>query len=218
MSDALKQAIENLYLAFRTYEIGDPKEVSCFEYGPTPEEISGVSRDLRNIPDSTLNGVIFYNYGWDYWGSKNEVGYFLPRLMEYFADDVARFELGGLFKFKLGYVFSDTNDDWTDEEKESLRQFITVLLQEHLSIDNDVGYLIECGLMLSLTPEYILSIWKSDKQLHKKQVVALFEHFSCPVYAESTPIGRYFKSSATIEVFLDLLFEQLTLEEVIEIC
>lgn len=220
MRDATKQAIEKLYLVFKTYEIGNPEKISCFDFGPSPEELLGVSKDLRDIPDSTLAGMEFFAYGWDSWGTKNEVGYFLPRLMEYLANDVERLENAGLFslfKYKLHDLFSDTND-WTHEETECLREFMTALLQERLSVDTNVGMLIECALTLNLDPQHILSNWKSNEHPHRKQLVALLEHFNCPVYGESTPKGLYLDDSARIQVFLDLLFEQLTPEETDEIC
>jgi hypothetical protein len=218
--DATKQAIERLYLTFNTYEIGNPETISCFDFGPSIEELSGLSKDLRNIPDSTLAGMEFFEYGWDSWGTKNEVGYFLPRLMEYLANDAEKLENPGLFslfKYKLRDLFSDTNHDWTHDEKESLSEFMTAFLLERLSVDNDVGMLIECALALNLDSQHILSNWKSDEQLHIKQVVTLFEHFNCPAYGKSTPEGVYFDNSARIQVFLDLLFEQLTPEEIAEI-
>lgn len=212
MRDSTKQAIEKLYLVFKTYRIGDPEKISCFDFGPSSEQLLDVSKDLRDIPDSTLSGMEFYAYGWGSWGTKNEVGYFLPRLMEYLANDVERLEHPGffsLFKYKLHDLFSDSNTDWTKEETECLCEFMTALLQERLSVDNNVSMLIECALALNLDPQHIISNWKSDEHLHKNQVIALFEHF--------TPEGLYFKDSARIQVFLDLLFEQLTPKEIAEI-
>ena len=125
MSDALKHAIEKLYVAFDLYEIDNLKETSCFDYGPTQEELSGISKSLRDISDNILLRMEFFAYGWDSWGTKNEVGYFLPRLMEYLADDVDRLDNAGLFslfKYKLRDLFSDANEDWTDRQKESIRE------------------------------------------------------------------------------------------------
>ncbi len=216
MNDALKQSIEKLYFAFNSYEISNLEKTSCFDYGPTSKELSGVSKPLREIPDDILIGMEFFAYGWDSWGSKNEVGYFLPRLMEYLADDICRLDNPGLFslfKYKLRDLFSDTHNDWTDRQKESLLIFFTALLQEHLSDDINVDMLIECALVLDLPPQIILSHWNADKQTRKKQVVALFKHFKSTT-RESTPKGLYFDDCERIRVFLDLLSERLTCEEI----
>jgi hypothetical protein len=217
MSDALKQAIEKLYLAFNLYEIDNLNKTSCFDYGPTPEELSGISKSLRDIPDNIMARMEFFAYGWDSWGTKNEVGYFLPRLMMYLADDVDRLDDPGffsLFKYKLRDLFSDANEDWTDKQKENLFEFFTVLLEEHLSDDIEVDMLIECALALDLAPQIIFSHWNTDEQTRKKQVVAILKHFR---YSRATPKGQYFDDSERIKIFLELLVEQLTPEEVAEI-
>jgi hypothetical protein len=217
MNDNVQQAIEKLYVAFDSYGISNLKETSCFDYGPTQDEFLGISKPLRDIPDNILRRMEFFAFGWDSWGTKSEVGYFLPRLMEYLSDDVNRLEdpgLFSLFKYKLRNLFSDANEDWTDNQKESLFQFFVALLEERLSKDNEVNILIECALALNLTPQIIFSHWNTDEDTRTKQVVKLFKHFK---YSRSNPKGLYFDDSERIKVFLDLLFEQLTPQEIAEI-
>lgn len=97
-----------------------PRKSKLLRFGPTPDEVIGISKSLRDIPNSALKGMEFYEYGWDVWGTKSEVGYFLPRLLEYLANDPDYLDspgLFGLFQFKLYRLFSDSNTDWTKLEK-----------------------------------------------------------------------------------------------------
>ena len=209
VDDTLKLAIENLYLTFNSYGISNPEEVGCFDFGPSPEELAGISKPLRDIPDDTLRGMEFFAYDWDSWGSKNEIGYFLPRLLEYLVEDIERLEDPGffsLFNYKLINLFSETNDDWTEKQKDSLLNYFRTVLAKHLSNDTEIGFLIECVLSLDFPPQIIFSCWNTDNQTRRKQIKSLYDHFSYhPNQQDSIPSGVYFHNSERIGTFLDHL-------------
>ena len=163
MQDSINNSIDGLYQAFSTYEIKEPEKIGCFDFGPTPDEIEGLSNELRCIPDRTIANMEFYGDGWDSWGSKSDVGYLLPRIMQYLATDVSRLEIPGifsLFPFKLKGFFSESNIDWNTKEKSKLKDFMIVLINERLSKDNDIGLLIESALILQLDLDFVISSWK----------------------------------------------------------
>lgn len=212
MDNDLTTAVEKLYLIFRHYKIDDFTKISCFDYGPTAEELASISKDIQEIPDEVLQSMEFYDSTWDSWGTKNEVGYFLPRLMQYIADDVSRINdmgMHSLFKYKLAGLFSYATRDWSREEKQSLYAFFTALLTQHLSRDIYVGGLIECTLALGFTTEYIFTCWKTDTQKRKQQHIQIIEYFEFG--------SMYLKNTENYQPFLQRLKGQFTLEELDEI-
>lgn len=231
MNDSIRLAIENLYQVFKRYNLEDPTNVSCFDYGPTAEEIAGISKDLREIPSKVVDAMEFYGTEW---GTANEVKYFLPRLLECIAEDINRLDDPGYFsliKYKLQGCLSTKNLDlpkkedvivgilaYTQEEKICIQKFFNALLQYHLSRLSEIGILIECALALDMLPEHILANWKCDEVLHQKQVVGLFKYFNCIAYGTySHPKAVYLDTSEKIKDFLDLLYTKLTPEELAEI-
>jgi hypothetical protein len=220
VDNTLKTAIENLYLTFNIFEISNLEDVGCFDFGPTPEELAGISKPLRDIPNDTLKGMEFFAYGWDSWGSKNEVGYFLPRLMEYLAEDIERLENPGLFslfKYKLRDFFPENNEDWTEKQKESLLNYFRILLVKHLSNDIEIGFLIECVLSLDFPSQIILSCWNPDKETRRQQIKFLCDHFSYqPNQQDSIPSGVYFHNSERIGTFLDHLLRFVSPEDLLK--
>lgn len=231
MNDSIRLAIENLYQVFKIYKLEDPAKVSCFDYGPTTEEIAGISKDLRDIPSKVVDAMEFYG---SEWGTDNEVKYFLPRLLECIAEDINRLDDPGyfsLFKYKLQGCFSTKNLElsekdgvvvgipaYTQEEKNCLQNFFDALLECHLSKSLEIGFLIECVLTLDMSPDRILANRKSNEKLHKNQIINLFKHFECSEYGISgQPKGVYLTTSEKIKEFLDLLYTNLTPEELAEI-
>lgn len=221
MNDPIKLAIERLYQVFKIYKIEDLAKVSCFDFGPTEEELAGLSKGLRNIPINVLDKMEFYAEGWNSWGSENEVKYFLPRLLECIAENVEFLSYPScfsLFKYKLPNCFSAINKDWSDVEKNSIKDFFDALLEFHFFKSVEIGYLIECALTLNMLPDLIVSKWNSNEKLHKKQVINLFKHFNCPDYARPcNPEGVYLGNSERIKTFLDYVYTRLTAEELAEI-
>jgi len=220
LKNSLSEAIEDLYQTYKTYKVEDPKKVGCFDMGPTQDEVEGLSNELRNIPDRTLANMEFYGSGWKSWGSKSDVGYFLPRLMQYIANDVSRLEIRGvfsLFPFKLEGFFSDSNKEWNLNEKASLRNFMAVLFKERFAVDVDVGFLIEWALILHLENNLIISSWNSIEKFNKEQVVSLLVHFDCYKYGEADLGGSCYYDSKRIQAFIDSLFTKLTEVEIGEI-
>lgn len=220
MWDSTQRGIDNLYKTFSSYKVKNFEEMGCFDYGPTPEEAETLSNGLKNIPDETVKSMEFFGFGWDSWGTKNEVGYLIPRIMQYFAGDVVRLEdirLFSLFKYKLVGFFSCSSSEWTHEEKNSLSDFIRAIMEERLSIDTDVGLLIECGLTLSYDLVALISSLKINNSLYKKQVVSLLDYFDYVPYSDSQPVGYQFDDSEKIKELLDFLIQRLTKDEVVEI-
>ncbi len=85
--------------------IEDLTKVRCFDYGPTAEELAGITKDLRNIPTEVIDAMEFYGAEW---GTDNEVKYFLPRILECISEDISRLEdpnYFSLFKYKLRNCF-----------------------------------------------------------------------------------------------------------------
>lgn len=220
MGNSIKISIDDLYRAFSKYKIDEFQQVGCFDLGPTLEEAELLSRELRCIPDSIIANMEFYGSGWDSWGSKADVGYFLPRLMQFIAEDVSRLEISGifsLFTFKLEGYFLESNVDWNAEEKAALENFLIVLINERLSIDHDVSLLLECALILQLDLRFMISTWKSNQQLHKSQLISLLNHFGCYEYGDTDLSGSSYCDSEKIQNLLTALLEQLTTEEVSEV-
>ena len=154
----------------------------------------------------------FYAYGWTSWGTKEEIGYFLPRLMEYLLADINRLSypgLFGLFKYKLKNLFSESNTDWTTVEKESLRKFLMGLFENHFSKSVDIGMAIECALALDMPPQDIFDIWKFDQKLYVMQIYSVSKHFKVPMGIQAEPQGLYFEGTARIASFFDLLNQRL---------
>ena len=58
MRDTTKQAIDKIYRVFGTYEIGDLEKISCFDCGPSQAELLGVTKDLRDIPQATVDTTV----------------------------------------------------------------------------------------------------------------------------------------------------------------
>lgn len=220
MQNSINNSIDDLYQAFSTYKIKELQKVGCFDFGPSLDEIEGLSNELRCIPDRTIANMEFYGYGWDSWGSKSDVGYFLPRLMQYIAADISRLEVPGifsLFPFKLEGFFSETNTDWNAEEKSKLKEFMVVLINERLSIDTDIGLLIELALILQLDINFVISNWKFNEQLYKSQMISLLSHFECYEYGDTDLNGNSYFDSEKIQILLTAMLDQLTTDEVSDI-
>jgi hypothetical protein len=212
MGNGLESLLDELYKTFSNYRIGDLARVSCFDLGPTAAELAGIQVELRHIPEETLAGMEFFAYGWRTWGTKQEVGYFLPRLMEYLAQDMQRLGqpgLFGLFKYKLTHLFAITNQDWTGAEKESIRKVVYALLQNHFAKSTNLGLVVEWALILAISPQAILDLWQYDQELYPYQMVALFKHFKFSPSSQSHPQGLHFKDSVKIKEFLDLVTQRL---------
>ncbi|WP_420589546.1 hypothetical protein [Bacterioplanoides sp.] len=219
MQEKTQKAIDKLYKTFSDYKIEDFHKIGCIDLGPSPKEVKALSNGLKEIPDEILKIMEFYGEGWNSWGSKEDVGYLLPRLMQYLADDISRLDSGvfSLFDFKLVNFFSDSNSDWTNDEKDSLNDFITALIEERLSVDVDIGLLIECALTLNYDLQNVISKWKSNENLYKDQIILLLDHFNYDIPFESSPEGYHFFDNDKIRAFLDSLLTQLTKGEIDEI-
>jgi hypothetical protein len=220
VKNSINNSIDDLYQAFSTYEIKELQEVGCFDFGPTPDEIEGLSNELRCIPDRTIASMEFSGGGWDSWGSKSDVGYFLPRLMQYIAADVNRLVIPGifsLFPFKLKDFFSESNIDWNAEEKSKLKNFMIILINERLSIDNDIGLLIELALILQLDLNFVIFSWKLNEQLYQSQLISLLSHFGCYEYGDKDLSGDSYFDSEKIQLLLTAMLDQLTTDEVSEV-
>ena len=205
MFNRLKRALEELYLAFSGFELGKLEDVSCFDYGPTNQEVADLARPLRDIPNRTMAKMEFYAFGWDSWGSKQEAGYFLPRLMTYLAEDITRLRepaLFSLFKYKLQGVLSHPSKDWTDRQIEALREFFVSLLEQHLSVDTEVGMLIECVLAVGLDSQTIFANWNSSEPLYARQTEAILRHFRYTDPDRDIPKGLYFDDREIVQSFV----------------
>lgn len=220
MQDSIQKAIDDLYQAFSGYKIEDMTTIGCFDFGPTEEEVKALSNGLRNIPDETIQFMEFYGSGWDSWGSKIDIGFLLPRLMQYVAEDIERLDdisFFSLFNYKLLNFFSDSNSDWSPKEKESLNRFIKILIREAIPSNNNIGLLIECAFILDFDLKNAIKDQSKHKQAYKRQLISLLDYFDYIVYGESYPKGYHFDDSAKIKAFLDSMIEQLAPDEVNDI-
>lgn len=217
MKDFLVNALNDLYRAFNGYDDFDPKNVGCFDFGPSQKVIEDLSGDLRNIPDSALVHMEFHGGGWDSWGSKIDVGYLLPRLMQFIAEDVGRLQIGGIFSLftcKLNDFFLCSSVDWNSDEKLALRNFMEALLKERASIDTDLGLLIEMALVLKLDLTFLISNWRINNHRHKEQMVFMLIYFGCNENGESDLIGEYFNDSEVIQGFINSMLSQVSQKEI----
>ncbi len=126
-----------------------------------------------------------------------------------------------LYKTFSDYKIEDFQNigciDWTHDEKASLNDFMTALIEKRLSIDIDIGLLIECALTLNFDLESITSNWKSNENLYRDQIVSLLDYFDYTESSKSLPVGHHFRDCEKIKVFLDSLLVQLTKNEINEI-
>lgn len=220
MTHAIKLAIENLYEVFNRYKINDFAHVTCFDYGPTAEELATISGDLRHIPINILDRMEFYADNWDSWGTENEVKYFLPRLLECMYWDIELLtspSYFSLFKYKLKNCFS-SNEKWSEKEKNCIKFFFDNVLELHFSKSIEIEFLIECTLALDMSPASIMRKWKNQEALYKSQIKRVLEHFYYTDYTKScSSKGVYLDNNERILKFLDYLLSKLTAEEIAEI-
>jgi hypothetical protein len=47
MNDSIKIAIDQLYEVFKTHKIENLNEISCFYFGPSDDQLTAISKDLR---------------------------------------------------------------------------------------------------------------------------------------------------------------------------
>lgn len=90
-------------------------------------------------------------------------------------------------------------------------------LEEQFNHEEYIGMLIECALSIEFDINEILSIWNSESYFYIRQVCYLFEHFDCEIIGDLNPKGCYFKDSDKIEMFLELLRQQISEEKIYEI-
>lgn len=203
LSKNLEQVLEQVYRGFAHYPRPNLATLSLFDFGPTEKELKEVSKPLDQISFEVIRGMEFYESAWNSWGTKAEVSYFLPRLLEFLASDIT--VLGypstfGLFKYKLRGTLEQECELWTPTEKEALRQFFLALLkmelnhlfQEldsesylqrfdlHLDASSVMHYFATC-LMIGLTGEELIQAWKATGTFHVNAIAIFLDalEFDC---------------------------------------
>ena len=209
ITHSMNFALENLYLVLKYKAPRDLSAVGCFDYGPDEKELAGISVGRRNITDYALLRMEFYGDGWETWGTKEEVGYFLPRLLEFSSvethDRLENSALFSLFKYKLPDLFLPINQDWTRLEKAAIRRYFVALLERELLTNDDVSMICECALTLGMRPDEIFQYWNSPEPLRQKQIENLLFHFVDSTDGKQVVGGLYLEHDARVRAFLDAL-------------
>ena len=202
----MKELIEKLYSIFQSYQIDDFSKVGCFDYGPSTEELEGISLPLREIPVSIIKSMEFYGYGWEEWGTESEVKYFLPRILEVLQEDVQLLDQSGFFsffKYKLTNCLKPMNADWSDIERSALGEFFESLLRQNLQSTIQVGSLIEAMIEVGMSVSTITLLWVNTtielRLLQIPEVLLRFKDWRDPDFCKITPQIKELKDWAECE-------------------
>lgn len=221
MSNPLAESISKLYEVFERYKLDGAENVTCFDYGPSEENLAGIKMPLREIPLSVVALMEFYDYTWDSWGREIDVKYFLPRLCELIAHDSMALEDAGtfsFFKYKLTNCLVPQNCKWRDEERKAIHQFLRELFIVNFAICLDIQRFIECAIVVAMPIREVFEIWRSNKALTTNQLLELFRILGRPDELKTVEELRtfidtrdlsptYLENRAELKIFLHLALD-----------
>jgi len=208
----LKTNVEELYRVFRSYQINsDLKDVGVFDFGPSESELEGISKSLRDIPDSVLLSMEFYGWGWDSWGTEEEVKYFLPRLLELISEDISKLEtLFSLIKYKLPNIFLP-HSDWPVDEVGALHRYFSKLLLHNAS--GEIGYLLEALIVMGMPSNEIIDILNvSAMEVQHESADNVLQHFGIGYESDSPYALHVSNESKSLRQICNWAFKVLTTE------
>jgi hypothetical protein len=176
----LKGSLIRLYEVFSIYN--KPDTLTCIDYGATNEEQAIFNANkLKSFPCEFINKLEFYDETWQSWGTKEEVKYFLPRVLECITLrllDQGEAYLNISIRYKLlGRKF------WSSSEFEAIGVFAKHMFSYYLvhgdlkAIDEAFDLLIACGL------DHMIMLGMIKMAARKEDVVQAM--FKCWIYVES---------------------------------
>jgi len=220
-NEILKEITDKAYKVFSKYRIDDFENVTFYDFSPSEEELKDISKPLRKIPDKAIESMEFFSEDFESWGTKLEVKFLIPRLLEYLTNHIEELEDPGFFSFfnyKLKDSLLDTSVVLNIEEKSIVRDYFLTLLTMHMNQRDDVCMLLECSLAIGITPAKIMEKWQPQEKQLIKQLIIAYKHFE--INALALPItskGLYYDGSNNLNELLNSIFGKISEKQFTEV-
>jgi hypothetical protein len=150
------ESLEDIYYEFRLCP--KPNYLTCVDWHNYNYEKAAeiLSYNIRSIPDKLLWELEFYGDG-EYWGTTLEVKYFLPRVLEYIANQFLLKEFYSdscFFKCKLSQI-----SNWTSKERDVILNFVYDMFEFLVNNFEEILEFVKLCQYLPLDGEKFIKIW-----------------------------------------------------------
>lgn len=213
---SIAEIIGRIYSEFSKYKISDLENVTFYDYGPSQMELEGISKPVREIPERAIDGMEFFSYEFNEWGTAEEVKYLLPRMLEYLStspEGLYRPGFFSFFKYKLKNCILKASSLLDENERSLVADFFRSFLISRLNSSEDINMLIECAVEIGIEPAEFIELWKPEKKLLVRQLAKAYRHFEIKKHKLAYGPCLYSEENEKVYEILGAIFGSLSDDE-----